>query len=139
MIIKNMEIEKIGRFLIEIKLRGRLSIMRTRFVKLLQARLDLQNEERQQLISDFAKKDENEQLVYETNEQGVEGLVITDPKEFNQEMIKLMEEDFIIEESPDKMEMFLVLKDIVMNFDEELSGEDAMTYDTLYELFENIS
>ncbi|QJI52469.1 hypothetical protein [Psychrobacillus phage Perkons] len=138
MIIKNNEIESIGKFLLELPLRGRQSLMRTRFVKLLQARLDLQNEERQQLINEFAQKDEHGEFVYSQDESGQEGLKINDPKEFNREMIKLMTEDFIIEESEDKREMFTELKDVIVNYDEEISGDKAMVYDALYELFDEV-
>ena len=138
MIIKNYEVEQFGRFLFELKLRGRQSIMRTRFIKLLQAQLDLQAEERKQLIDEFCKKDENGDPLYEENDVGESGIIIEDPQEFNKEVIAILDEDFIIEETQDKLEMLTAVKGIVLDCDLEFSGEEAMSYDRWCEIVEDI-
>lgn len=137
MIIKNYEIKEFGEFLYEMKLKGRSSIMRSRLIKLLEERLTLINDERQQLINEYAKKDDNDQPLTEEHE-GKSAYVIGDPEEYSHEVAMLMTEDFIIEETQERMTMLTTVRDIIFEYDEELSGDAAMQYDRWYEIVEEI-
>ena len=62
--MKNNELNLVIGFLMELKLKGRESRMRTRFVKQLQTYYsDLVLEEQQQLIEEHGERDENGELV----------------------------------------------------------------------------
>jgi len=139
MIIKNYEVEQFGRFLFDLTLRGKQSRMRTRFVKVLQGRLELQIAEREQLVNEFAKRDEKGEIVYQENEAGQEGIVIGDVEEFNKEVICILEEDFIIEETQEVLDMLIEVKNIVLDCDLEFSGDEATQYDRWCEIVEEIN
>ncbi|MGG0667628.1 hypothetical protein ABE073_03775 [Lederbergia citrisecunda] len=135
MIMKNFEVKELGDFLYKLSLKGKESRMRSRFVSMLEAHLAQVNAERQQLIDEFAKKDEKGEFLVEI-EDGVETLVFENRREFNREMAILMNEDFIIEESKDKAEMIEAVKGILYTYGEatEMSGDSAMLFDRFCEI-----
>jgi len=57
--MKNHEIDKFGEFLLSLPLKGKESRMRTRFIKLLQERALVVQQEQMEVISEYVKKDEN--------------------------------------------------------------------------------
>lgn len=139
MIIKNYEVEKFGKFLYDLTLKTTPSRIRSRFVKILQSQIDLINEERQQLINEYAVKDDEGNIIYKSDpEDNLEKLKIGNTIEYNEEVFKLMNEDFIIEETESKVEMLSQIKDIVLNCDLELSGNAAMEFDRWCEIVEDI-
>lgn len=129
MIIKNYEIAEFGEFLLELKLKGRQSRMRTRLVRLLQERLDLINEERNDLLMDYATKDEDGNIVKETDDDGEEYISLENGTEYNSEIQKLMLEEFILEETGEVKVIIDEVREIVLNTDMEFSGEEALAYD----------
>lgn len=137
MIIKNYEIAPFGRFLFDLKLKGKESRMRTRFISLLESRLELINKEREQLLDDYAKKDEEGNILKEYNEEMKRDVVLLeDGQAYNAEVLKLMNEDFIIEETADKIEMLKTIQEIVLNVDLEFSGNEAMQYERFCQIVE---
>ena len=139
MIIKNNEVARFGKFLLKFELKGVDSLMRTRFVKLLQEHLDELNIEKDTLLQEYAKRDENGEIVSEKNEETDEEFIsLTNGREYHLELYKLESEDFIIEETPSKMKMLEAVKELVMNCDWLLSGEEAMEFDRWYEIVEDI-
>lgn len=138
MIIKNYEIQAFGEFLYEMKLKSKNSRMRTRFVDLLQSHLDMINRERDELVKDYAKRDEDNEIVTEEHD-GKMAYILDNPQEYNHAVTVLMNEDFILEETEGRMEMLRTVRDAVLNFDEELSGDDAMMYDRFCEIVEDIA
>lgn len=138
MILKNYEIEKFGVFLYGLGLKGKQSRMRTRFVKILNDHLMLMNEERQQLLEDYAKKDEQGEYVKEEHE-GQQVFILDDAEGYNLEMMKLMKEEFIYEETQERLDMLLEIKEVVLNCDVEFSGNEAILYDKWCEAVEDIN
>lgn len=138
MIIKNHEIENFGKFLMELKLKGRSSNMRVRFVRLLQERLTLINEESEALFRDYVERDEGGSPKKEVNEETGEEAFLLD-REYGIEMAKLMEEDFIIEENDEKALMLSVVRDAIFNCDMELSGQKALQYERWCEIVEDVN
>jgi len=137
MYMKNYEVKELGDFLYQLKLKGKQSRMRTRMVKLLEDRLAQVNQERTQLIEDFAKRDEEGAILTEEHE-GKTGYILENPQEFNHEVAMLMSEDYIIEETADKEEMLVTIREIVLNHGEEteMSGDEAMLYDRFCEILD---
>lgn len=138
MIIKNHDIQDIGKFLLELTLKGKQSRMRSRFINLLQEHLNQVTDERQQLLDDYVKKDENGEPIMEE----VDGQIsykVGNPHEYQRELAVLMSEDFIIEETPKVMDMLTTIQEIVFGLEDmEMSGQEAMIYNNLYELVEDI-
>ncbi|MCE4043365.1 hypothetical protein LXM56_04480 [Lysinibacillus fusiformis] len=144
MIIKNYEIGELQSFLFNLILKGKESRMRTRFIKLLEDQIELLKVERQQLINDYALKDENGEIVTETKEihNKEEEIVLFQceeaEKEAQMQIMLMMNEDFIIEETADKIEMLTILQSIILNCDLEFTGNKAVLYDRFCEIFEEI-
>ncbi|MBI6863905.1 hypothetical protein ACNA06_01145 [Lysinibacillus sp. RSDA_15] len=144
MLIKNYEIGELQSFLFNLILKGKESRMRTRFIKLLEDQIELLKIERQQLITDYALKDENGQIVTETKEihNKEEEIVLFQceeaEKEAQMQIMLMMNEDFIIEETADKIEMLTTLQSIILNCDLEFTGNKAVLYDRFCEIFEEI-
>ncbi|POZ57263.1 hypothetical protein LYSIN_02047 [Lysinibacillus sphaericus] len=143
MIIKNYEISELYAFLFNLILKGKESRMRTRFLKLLEDQLNLVNQERQQLVADYADKDDNGEVLY--NKEIVDNKEIEIPifdkdaeKEVQRQILTLLHEDFIIEETADKLDMLQVLQEILLNLDLEFTGKKATLYNRYCEIFEDI-
>ncbi len=64
MVIKKYEIGELQSFLFNLILNSKESRMRTRFIKLLEDQIELLMVERQQLINDYAQKDENGEILH---------------------------------------------------------------------------
>ncbi|WP_196426576.1 hypothetical protein [Lysinibacillus cavernae] len=142
--MKNYEIGELQSFLFNLILKGKESRMRTRFIKLLEDQIELLKIERQQLINDYALKDENGKIVTETKEihNKEEEIVLFQceeaEKEAQMQIMLMMNEDYIIEETADKIEMLTTLQSIILNCDLEFTGNKAVLYDRFCEIFEEI-
>lgn len=136
MIIKNYDVQKIGEFLLNLSLKGKQTRMRSRFINLLQEHLNQINEEKQQLFEDYSKKDENGNPIKETVD-GQTGFKVDN--QYYKELAVLMDEDFILEETPKMMDMLLTIQEIIFGLEDmEMSGDEAMTYGMIYDLFEEV-
>ncbi|WP_141904016.1 hypothetical protein [Lysinibacillus sp. Y5S-8] len=144
MMMKNYEIGELQSFLFNLILKGKESRMRTRFIKLLEDQIDLIKMERQQLINDYALKDESGKIVTDTKEiHNKEEEVVVFPseeaeKEAQMQIMLMMDEDFIMEETADKIEMLTTLQNIILNCELEFTGQKAVLYDRFCEIFEDI-
>ncbi|HBT71757.1 MAG TPA: hypothetical protein DEB37_05625 [Lysinibacillus sp.] len=144
MMMKNYEIGELQSFLFNLILKGKESRMRTRFIKLLEDQIDLIKMERQQLINDYALKDESGEIVTDTREiHNKEEEVVVFPseeaeKEAQMQIMLMMNEDFIMEETADKIEMLTTLQNIILNCELEFTGQKAVLYDRFCEIFEDI-
>lgn len=133
--IKNHEIESFGKFLYNLKLRGKASRMRTRMINLLDSHLIKFNEERLQIIHESAQKNEDGTIKYEENTNNI----LLKPEkleEINNELSLLLNEELIIEENETHKDMILCVADIILNCDEEMSDQQAFQYDKWCCMFE---
>ena len=144
MIMKNYEIGELQSFLFNLILKGKESRMRTRFIKLLEDQIELIKIERQQLINDYGLKDESGEIVTETKEihNKEEEIVVfaseEAEKEAQMQIMLMMNEDFIIEQTADKIEMLTTLQSIILNCELEFTGSKAVLYDRFCEIFEDV-
>lgn len=136
--IKNYELKPIGDFLYGLSLKGKDSRMRSRFVALLEQQLNLINKERNLLLEDYGQKDEEGKLKTDTDENGQSFIVLEDSSGFNSEVAKLMNEDFIVETTPDKVEMLKSVQRVVLDCDIEFSGVEAVRYNRFCDILEAI-
>lgn len=138
--LKNREIAGFVNFLLMLDLAGKQSRMRTRLAKLLDERSRLVDEERLEILKELAEKDENGQPKQETDEAGNTIYVLSDEakEKFNAEYAELMDEDCVIEETEERRDMLLTVKEAVLNCDMKFKGQDALLYDRYCEIVEAI-
>ncbi len=135
--IRNHEIKGFVDFLMELELKGKESRLRTRFVKLLIERQNLIEEEHQQLIIQYSNLDENGfPKIIERDGQKMYDVV--DIISFNREYNILLNEEFVIDESEERKEMLLLIKDIILDCDKTFKGEEAIRYDRYCQIVEDI-
>lgn len=141
--MRNNEVTLVVDFLMELELPARDSRLRTRFVRQLQEHYNsIVTEEREQLIEEFVKKDEEGNRVTEVrkNEQGeeVEVMLLDNPEEFNKEMTELLMEKFVITLDENNEKMLNSVAHSILNYDGVLSGVKALQYDRICEIFEEL-
>jgi hypothetical protein len=131
----NVEVESFGNFLLELSLKGKESRMRTRFIKVLQERMELVKAEHQELIKQYANfNDDGEPEVIEKDGQQVYD--IKDISAFNKDYNELMMEKFIIDETASNKDMVEAVKNAVLNCDKVFSGQEALVFDRYCEIVE---
>jgi len=136
--LKNYEIETFTNLLFNMKLKSRDSRMRTRLVRQLDEYWQsVFQAERTELISQYAKKDVNGEIVL--NEDRTQAILIEESiPEFNAEFNMLMNEEYVIEENETNREMLLIVAHLILNCELEFNGNDAVMYDNWCEKFEEI-
>lgn len=136
--MKNAEVEAFANFLMTIELRGKESRLRTRFVRMLVEKVDQINEDHRELIRQFASFDENgEAIIVEID--GKKAYDVPDREAFNHEYFLLLNEDFIIDESEERREMLMFIKELILNCDTTFKGREALEYDRWCDIVEEIS
>lgn len=139
--MKNNELNLVIGFLMELKLRGRESRMRTRLVKQLQTYYsDLVLEEQQQLIEEHGERDDKGELIARPMEledgTTASEYSIKDVATFNKEVNELFSEEYIIEITEENRLMLETVSEAVFDYDEEINGLKALQYDRICEIFE---
>lgn len=139
--MKNNELNLVIGFLMELKLKGRESRMRTRFVKQLQTYYsDLILEEQQQLIEEHGERDENGELIMRPMEledgTTASEYSIKDVPTFNKEVTELFNEEYVVEVTEENRLMLETVSEAVFDYDEEINGLKALQYDRICEIFE---
>ncbi|MFH0070690.1 hypothetical protein [Peribacillus sp. NPDC056705] len=119
-------------FLSTMTLKGKQSIHRTRFIKQLSEKLKQVSEEEMQLIKEFTGTDDNG--APNKNEDG--SFAIDDVNEFKKQQHDYLSEYYVIE-GGDAHGMIKTVKEIIENYDKEVSGKDADAFEHLFTAFEN--
>ncbi len=119
-------------FLYNLSLKGKQSRHRTRLVNALQDKHKLIAAEELEIIKEFAGVDKEGK----PNQTEKGGFDIKDVEGFKKQQDELFEEMFILE-GGDNHGMLKTVKSIVFDYDEEVSGREAVVYDHLCEAFEN--
>lgn len=133
--MKNNEVEPLGNFILSLELKGKHSRMRTRFVKVLQERASLIQEERTEIVKQYAFLDEKGEPKTYFNE-GQELYDIRDVNEFNLEINDFMNEEFVIEVTVANKEMIESVRNSILDCDMSFSGGEAMAFDRYCEIIE---
>ena len=136
--IQNSEIEEFATFILSLKLKGTENRMRNRLVRKLQEHLRNVQEEHRELLNEYCKKDEDGN--FRTIDKGERSYYdIDDVKGFQVEYEILMKENFIIANDETNHQMLSIVKDIILNCDQEFSGSEALRYENYCEMFEEIN
>lgn len=138
--IKNKDLESLGKLLYELPLKGKVSRMRTRFVKLLNEYYqNTFQEERNALIRQYAERDSNGDIKIDSEDSSVVKIEEELKEEFFLELEVLMNEYFYVEENEGNKEMLLTVSDLILEGDFEVAGEVADMYDNWCNEFEAMS
>lgn len=129
--LKNYLVAPTYNLLMELKLKGKQSRMRTRFANLLRERFTLIESEKKMIANELGVELDNNGVPIKFKDDATK-------EEYNKQLMELMDEDYIIEVTADKKEMIQVVKDAILNCDIEFSGNDAWTYDAICECFEGV-
>lgn len=117
--IKNVELSTYVDFLDKLKLKPKASIGRTNLIQAIAKHLETLGENQTTIIEEFDAWTDKEKGTYKN-----------DNSELNEAMQELLVQDIEIEfNSPFKKD----LAEALGNYDEELSGQDALVYANLYE------
>lgn len=111
--------------------KGKKNIHRMRIVKALHERYKEVGEEELTLLKEFAKTDEDGELVRDENGR----LDIEDKKGFNEQHKALFDEYFVIDDKNLESALRTVEK-LVNDYDKELQGKEAEMHYVLTEAFE---
>lgn len=136
--IMNVELEPLYKFLFSLELQGKYSRMRTRFLKLLQDRIQEIYNFQNELLNKYGQRDEEGSLKMEAVEEKTI-YQISNVQEYNAEIRELMLEEFVIDETLERKDILLTVKHLILNSDEVFSGKEALEYDRWCEIFEAIS
>lgn len=131
--IKNAWLGQAISLLFNLPLMAKKSRHRTKFVKLLNDRLQEVSEQEQQLLKEHCELDESGEPLKTDDGKGFKA---KDTASFLKDQQELYDEELVIE-GGDNREMLETVKDVLENCEEEFSGKEAMTYDYLYDQFEN--
>lgn len=134
----NVELEAFVNFLMEESLNGKQSRMRTRFCKLLSEQIKLIKDEEHQLIIKYCKKENDGTLKTKIDEQQREVYDIENTHLLNNDIKELYLEEYILDNTEEKKELFLTIKNIVENTQRTFKGNEALEYDRFCEIVETI-
>ena len=119
-------------FLYNLTLKGKQSRHRSRFVKAMQEKWKQVADEEQELLKEFAGVGEDGK----PNKDENGNFTVKDTKGFKDQQKELFDELFILE-GGEATGYLKTVKEILFDYDEEVSGKNAEIYDFLYEIFEN--
>lgn len=131
--IKNALLNEIVELLFDWKLKGRQSRHRSRFIRLLNERVETVIEEEQELLKEHCYLDEDgEPKIKEIN--GKKHYDIKDFGAFSKDKADLLNEEMVIEGADNKT-MLLTVREVLDECEEELAGREAVLYEHLCEVF----
>jgi len=120
--------------LYSMSLQGKLSRHRSRIIKVLRERLAEVGGEEIELMKEYAELDESGES--KLNEQGVPVIDKSKIQELNEKKMELFNECMVIE-GGDMKETLETVKDLLLDYQGEISGQTAEIYDYLCTQFEN--
>lgn len=146
--IPQFNIVDLANWLVGLRLHGKESRHRTRFVKILAERVEELNVERQRLFDEYGKKNKKGEFIYmDVNGKEVaeakKGMKLKmkrgkTEKDFEKEFSTYLHEDYILDVSPQTKDTIYGVRDIILNTEEKFVGPMANRYDEWATSFENI-
>jgi predicted RNase H-like nuclease (RuvC/YqgF family) len=130
--IQNQKLIPAINFLSALPLKAKQSRHRTKFTKQLEDRLAEFMAQEKDLLKEHCHLDEEGNP--KTNIEGTKWDV-KDIEAFSKDKLELYEEELILE-GGDAQGMLSTVKKILLDYDGELSGQDALIYDYLCDIFE---
>lgn len=130
--LKNKDLKIIFDFLMGISIKGKKSVHRTRIAKVIEEQNKKYADEEIELLKDFCETNERGEFVRLPNGN----LDVSDTEEFKKQQEALVNEYFTIDDK--NLETALnTVKELVMEYNKELEGNNALAHFYLVEAFEN--
>lgn len=132
LVFRKEEAQTLVEFLQNISLKNKISRLRNKLIKKLNAVVSETDEDRIELCKEYANKDENGEAIVNDGQYEVEDMEV-----LNREIISLYKEEFSVDvgELSYNLEPLFSYLDSE-EFDMELSGTDAICYDRLLDAWE---
>lgn len=147
--VPEFDILSLQKWLEDLSLDGKQSRQRTRFLMLISDRINEMAKERERLFAEYGAKDKKTgKLIF----QGPEGHESINPEpnmhlkikeskkalDLNREFTEYLEEDLILDVSPQTKDTINAVKKIILNTKDEFKGPMASRYNQWCEAFESI-
>lgn len=134
--IENKELVSIHNFVFGLIIKGKKSRGRSKFLKLIMRKIDELNEDRKEILERYADKDDEGKPIKQSDgnykfEDSDENTRLA-----NAELAELNKEVAVIEYG-EYVNNINELEEFLIDYDGEMSGQDAQAFDTLLDAFEN--
>ena len=138
LVLQNYQLIAIGSLLKDIPLKNQESRMRSRFINILNDRLEQLNIEKQVLQEEYAERDE-EGKVIKGFENGNEFIRVTEPFELNKAVKSLMDEEFHIDLTSENKKIFSTVLKVLEKTEKEFVDFEAQVYDLICTKLEELN
>lgn len=135
----NVEIKPFVEFLMKLELPGKESRMRTRFCKMAAQKINDLMEEKMIIIKKHGNLDKDGNVKQTKDSQGRLIWDIKNKEGFSKDYKELISEKWILDNTEERKEMFLTLKNVVLNVNITFKGQEALEYDRWCEIVETIN
>lgn len=132
--IENRELSGVYDFVYGLKMKGKLSISRSKFLKLIMKKVKELSEDQTEILKQYAEKDEDGEA--KLLNDGRYDISQKNNTLANKELNELLGEQSIIEYG-EYVNNIQPLEIFLKEYDEEISGREAQAFATLIEAFEN--
>jgi hypothetical protein len=138
LVLKIYELDYLIDFLPKLKLVDYESRMRSRFYKLLLTRYQQFLEEKEEVIKECAEIGEDGKPVMTTIDEDKSGIKIKDYVKFQNSMLELSNEEYIVEIDDNNHKMIKTVTKNILNCGLSFEGDESLLYDEICEKFEQL-
>lgn len=140
MVLVNGELERLYSFLLSLNLSGKDSWTRTRFCRLIGGRIKEIQDAKREIIMRYAEKDEDgnpkvKRVTQQGKSKDVWDMSEENTKIADEEFVILMSEEFVIDETEERKSMLLNVKEVLINANVDLKGDDAIMHGRWCDIF----
>lgn len=133
---RNYELSLLAQLLFQMKLSGKKSRMRTRFILQIDSYLkNTLQPEIQELVEEYGLRDIDNELI--PNIEGGYELIPERAEEYHKEYDEVLNEYYVVEVNETNKDMILSIAEVLLDCEIELSNDEAVLYDRWCEQFEN--
>lgn len=138
LVLQNFQLTAIANLLKDFPLKSYDSRMRSRFINILNERLEQLNKEKEALQEEYAERDENGEVI-RSEQDGVEYITITDRVSLNKEIKTLMDEEFHIDLTSENKKTFATVLKVLHETEKEFADFEAQVYDVICTKLEELN
>lgn len=131
--VKNSIVSQASKFFYDLPLKGRQSRHRSKLVKILDAHIEEVAEAERLILEEHCEKDESGAFKKINNDTH---WAVRNPEAFGKDKMELMNEEVVVDGGANEA-MLKTVRNILFEYDGELSGTDAELYDVLCNEFED--
>ena len=137
--LKNYQLKPVGDLLKTFSLKPVESRMRSRFISILDSRLQLIAKEQEQLEYLYSVKGEDGEPLKQLTTDNKEYITLTDTEAYKRDSRALMDEDYHIESTEENKKIFKSVLESLLNTDREFADFEAQVYDMICSKLEDLN